>query len=132
MPFIHLIALLAVFQFLVFGYLVGAQRRESGLKAPQMTGHEGFERSYRVQVNTLECLIGFLPVFLLAANYWPTILIAPLGVIYLVGRVLYRQAYVKDPASRGPGFILSMLPIAVLLALACFGAFLALFGISFA
>ncbi len=64
MHFVNLIALLAIVQFLCFEYLVGAQRRESGLKAPAMTGHDGFERMYRVQMNALECLVAFLPVLL--------------------------------------------------------------------
>jgi glutathione S-transferase len=63
MQLIDLVALFAIFQFLFFGYSVGAQRRESGLKAPAMTGHDGFERMYRVQMNTLECLVAFCPFF---------------------------------------------------------------------
>ncbi|MDA9207673.1 MAPEG family protein [Octadecabacter sp.] len=71
MPLIEIIAILAILQFLCFGYLVGGQRRESGLKAPQMTGHDGFERMYRVQMNTLECLVAFLPLLLLAGKTSP-------------------------------------------------------------
>ncbi len=127
MPMIELIALLAVFQFLFFGYNVGAQRRDSGLKAPAMTGHDGFERMYRVQMNTLECLVAFLPVLLITGKYWPVWLIAPIGAIYLVGRTMYWRAYVKDPATRGTGFMLTLLPIAALMALAVVGAGLALF-----
>lgn len=122
MQLIELVAILAVLQFLFFGYLVGRQRSHSGLKAPAMTGHDGFERMYRVQMNTMECLVAFLPVLLLAGNYWPEALIAPIGFIYLVGRMLYWRAYVSKPSSRGLGFLLSLLPIVVLLALACIGA----------
>lgn len=131
MQLIHLVALLAIFQFLFFGYSVGAQRRESGLKAPAMTGHDGFERMYRVQMNTLECLVAFLPVLFLAAAYWPVILIAPIGILYLVGRTIYWRAYVANPSSRGLGFALSLLPIAALLLLACLGAVLSLVGVRF-
>jgi uncharacterized MAPEG superfamily protein len=130
MPLIDLVALFAIFQFLFFGYSVGAQRRESGLKAPAMTGHDGFERMYRVQMNTLECLVAFLPVLFLAGKYWPVILIAPIGIVYLLGRTIYWRAYIADPSSRGLGFALSMLPIAVLFVLACLGSFLSLIGIS--
>ena len=127
MPLIEIIALLAVAQFLFFGYSAGIQREKSGLKAPAMTGHDGFERSYRVQMNTLELLVALLPVLLLAGKYWPTWLVAPIGIIYLVGRTLYWQAYMNDPSKRGIGFMLSLAPIAVLLVLALLGAAINLF-----
>ncbi|MBU2993224.1 MAPEG family protein [Octadecabacter sp. 1_MG-2023] len=127
MPLIEIIALLAVAQFLYFGYLVGMQRRDSGLKAPAMTGHDGFERAYRVQMNTLELMIAFLPVLLLAGKYWPAWMIAPIGLIYLVGRTLYQQAYMNDPSKRGTGFMLTLGPIAALLVLALLGAVIHLF-----
>lgn len=127
MPMIELIALLAVAQYLFFGYAVGTQRRDSGLKAPKMTGHDGFERTYRVQMNTLEMLVAFLPVLLLAGKYWPAWLIAPIGLIYLIGRTLYFRAYVADPSTRGTGFMMTLLPIAVLLVLALLGAVIHLF-----
>lgn len=126
MPFIEIIALLAVIQYLMFGYLVGTQRRVSGLKAPVMTGHDGFERMYRVQMNTLEMMIAFLPVLFLASPYWPALLIAPIGAVYLVGRTIYWRAYVSNPANRSLGFILTFLPISALLILAVVGAIIAL------
>ncbi|MEP3345629.1 MAG: MAPEG family protein [Litoreibacter sp.] len=122
MPLIEIIALLAVTQFMYFGYKVGIQRRDSGLKAPAMTGHEGFERAYRVQMNTLEVLVPFLPVLLLSGQYWPALLIAPIGIVYLVGRGLYAQAYVSNPSKRGLGFMLSLGAVAALLLLALLGA----------
>lgn len=131
MQLIDLVALLAIFQLLFFGYSVGALRIKSGLEAPAMTGHDGFERMYRVQMNTLECLVAFLPVLFLASKYWPVILIAPIGIIYLVGRTIYWRAYVTNPSSRGLGFALTLLPIAALFVLACLGVCLSLLGISF-
>lgn len=127
MQLIELVALLAVIQYLYFGYLVGEQRRDSGLKAPAMTGHDGFERAYRVQMNTLEMLVAFLPALLLAGHYWSALLVAPIGAIYLVGRALYGRAYATDPSKRGLGFMLTLLPIAGLLLLAILGAVMALF-----
>lgn len=110
MQYVELVAVFAVVQYLAFGVLTGQARRESGLKAPTMTGHVGFERMYRVQMNTLETLVAFLPALFLAARYWPVYLVAGLGVVYLVGRVLYWQAYVRDPSKRALGYMLSMLP----------------------
>lgn len=122
MPVIEIVALLAVTQFLFFGYAVGIQRRDSGVKAPAMTGHDGFERAYRVQMNTLEMMVAFLPVLLMAGKYWPAWLIAPIGIVYLIGRAMYRSAYVNDPSTRGTGFMLTLAPIMVLLGLALLGA----------
>jgi hypothetical protein len=61
-----------------------------------------FERAYRVQMNTLEQLVGFLPALLIAGIYWPQAVVAPVGVVYLLGRALYRHRYMQDPARRGP------------------------------
>ncbi|PIB24298.1 hypothetical protein BFP76_03495 [Amylibacter kogurei] len=127
MPLIELIALLAVFQYLFFGYLVGGQRRDSGLKAPTMTGHDGFERMYRVQMNTLECIVAFLPLLFLAGKYWPPVLVALVGCVYLVGRTIYCRAYFKEPSTRGLGFMLTLASIALLFVLALLGLIIALF-----
>ena len=37
--------------------------------------------------------------------------IAGVGAVYLVGRVLYWRAYVASPSSRGLGYLLSILPV---------------------
>ena len=114
MQYVELVAVLAVMQYLGFGVLAGQARRVSGLKAPAVTGDVGFERMYRVQMNTLETLVAFLPALFLAARYWPTHLVAGLGVIYLFGRLLYWRAYVSDPSKRAIGFMLSMVPTVAL------------------
>ena len=130
MQYVELVAVIAVLQFFSFGALTGRARRLSGLKAPAVTGHEGFERMYRVQMNTLETLIAFLPALLLAAKYWPTSLVAGLGAIYVIGRHIYWRAYVSNPSKRGIGFMLSMVPTFFLLILAFVGIVLSLTGVS--
>ena len=122
MNYVHIVALLAVVQLIVFGILVGAARGKYGIAAPAMTGNEHFERAVRVQMNTLEQLICFLPALLIAANYWSPIYVAAVGVVYLVGRVLYRQAYVSDPAKRGLGFLLTFMPTTLLVLAGLVGA----------
>jgi glutathione S-transferase len=112
---VHLIVVLALFQFMVFGGLVGGARGRYGVKAPATTGHEIFERYYRVQMNTLELLILLLPTLWIASDYLSTRWIALAGVIYLVGRVVYLRAYIKDPSTRSLGYGLSIFPIIALL-----------------
>lgn len=114
MNYVHIIALLAIVQFIIFGMLVGQARGRYGIAAPAMTGNEHFERAVRVQMNTLEQLVCFLPALLIAAVYWPQAYVASAGVVYLLGRTLYRQAYVADPAKRGLGFLLTFLPTTLL------------------
>ena len=111
MNYVDTVAMLAIIQYLVFGNLVGKARGQYGVHAPAVSGNEQFERVYRVQMNTLELLVAFLPALYAATRYWPGWVIACVGAVYLVGRVIYWRAYVTAPASRGLGFVLSIGPI---------------------
>lgn len=122
MNYVYIVAVLAIVQFLFFGVLVGQARAKYGVKAPATTGNALFERSFRVHMNTLEQLVAFLPALLIAGIYWPNPVIAGIGLVYLIGRFVYRQGYVADPGKRGLGFLLSVLPIFVLLVAALLGA----------
>ena len=122
MKYVHIIATLAVIQFVVFSFLVGRARQQFGVKAPDIGGHEEFERVFRVQMNTLEQLVCFLPALFLAANYWSPIFAAIAGVVYLIGRLIYRQSYISDPSTRSLGFIITFIPTFVLLVAALVGA----------
>ena len=114
MDLVTVVLSLALVEYIVFAVLVGRARGQYGVKAPAVTGHEMFERYYRVQMNTLELLVVFVPAILTFAHYVSARWAAGLGAVYLVGRVIYLMSYVKNPASRGAGFGLSMLPIMVM------------------
>ena len=122
MNLVDIVALLALLQFFAFSALVGKARVRYGVKAPAVTGHEMFERAYRVQMNTMELLVVLLPSMLLAAKYWHAGYVASAGAVYLVGRLIYWRAYTKDPRSRSLGFALSATPIMVLLVAGLVGA----------
>lgn len=126
MEYIALVTLLLVAQFLVFTMLVGAARSKSGLKAPAVTGDENFERAYRVQVNTLEQLVMTLPALWLSGWYFDPLVAALLGLVFFMGRVLYRAGYVKAPEKRGPGFGIGFLATLGLLLTALWGVLTAL------
>ncbi len=115
MNYVDLVALLAVAQLLFFGVLVGRARGRYGVKAPAVSGNELFERAYRVQMNTLELMVAFLPALFIAGKYWPAHYVAGIGAVYLVGRFIYWRSYVTAPASRALGFALSMFPIMALI-----------------
>lgn len=128
MPYIEIVAIIALLQFMVFGILVGKARQDFGVKAPAVTGHESFERIYRVQMNTLECLVTFLPALFLAGQYWSGAVVAAIGAVYLIGRTVYWRSYVANPASRGIGFMLSFAPTVLLFVLALIGIVRSLLG----
>ena len=74
-----------------------------------MSGHETFERAYRVHINTLEQLLITLPALWLCAYYFMPLVAAALGLTFFVGRILYRNAYVADPETRGTGMMIGFL-----------------------
>ena len=119
---VNFIVCLAVLQFIVFSFLVGRARVEHSVSAPAIQGNEQFDRVFRVQMNTMEQLICFLPALLLANVYWSDIFVALVGVVYLVGRMIYRQTYIADPAKRTVGFLLTIGPTFILLIMALIGA----------
>jgi glutathione S-transferase len=122
MPLVHIVVGLALAQFLFFCFAVGKARGTYKVAAPATTGNEMFERYFRVQMNTLELLVVFVPSILFFGQYFGSYLAVALGVIYLVGRLIYFTSYVKDPKSRSMGYGLSAMPVMILLAGTLFGA----------
>jgi len=122
MAYVDIVTALALLQFVVFGFKVGRARARYGVKAPAVTGNETFERYFRVQQNTLEQLIVFLPGLYLFSNYFRPQVAAVLGAIYLIGREIYAFTYVKDPAKRDIGFGMTFLPTVILVVGGLFGA----------
>jgi len=122
MALVDLVGLAAVAQLIVFGFLVGRARGVHGVPAPATTGHPVFERYHRVHMNTVESLIPFLPALWLAAKYGSPGIAAVAGGVYLVGRVIYLIGYVRDPAKRGFGYMLTFFPVVVLIGTAAIGA----------
>lgn len=108
---------------LLFGtvLMVGRARGRYDIKAPATTGHPAFERAYRVQMNTLEATVMFLPTLWLAASYCDSGWAGIAGLVWIVGRVWYAWAYTRDAGKRGPGFGLGMLAWLALLVMAIFG-----------
>ena len=121
MNYIDLVAVLAVLHLLMFAILVGRARGLFNAKTPAPSAPGVFDRAHRVQMNTLELMVAFLPALYIAARYWPASYVAAAGAVYLVGRLVYWRSYTAAPASRGIGFALSMVPILVLLIAAMVG-----------
>lgn len=115
MPYVAMVTVAALLQFLWFGWQVGVARTKYNIAAPAVSGSEAFERVFRVHVNTLEQLIVFLPALWIFAFFISPIWAAALGVVYIIGRALYARTYVKDPKRRELGFGMSVLPQLLLL-----------------
>jgi glutathione S-transferase len=74
-------------------------------------------------MNTLEAMPVFLPALWIAAYYFTKVpLLAPaLGLVWIVGRIIYMQAYIVDPSKRSLGFGISALSQIALLLLSIAG-----------
>lgn len=115
MDLVAIVTILALGQFVLFSIQVGSMRGKHGVKAPAMSGHPEFERMFRIQQNTMEQLVVFVPALWIFARYVNPMWAAGMGLIFIVGRFIYRSSYLKDPASRSMGFTITFLPTAVML-----------------
>jgi glutathione S-transferase len=112
---VYLVNGLAFLLFSWAGVIVGRERGRSGIKSPATTGDVMLERALRVQQNTLEQLVVFVPASLLFAVLVSAPLAALLGLVWLVGRGLYVRLYMREPSSRGPGFTIAAIPQVLLM-----------------
>ncbi|MGE4650813.1 MAG: MAPEG family protein [Myxococcota bacterium] len=126
MELVVIVVAVALLEYIYLATQVGQARGKYEVPAPAISGHPTFERLYRVQMNTLEQLIIFLPSIWLFATYVSTGIAAALGVVFVVGRFLYFKGYVDDPEKRTTGFLLTFGANVVLLFGALVGAVLTL------
>ncbi|KLD64175.1 MAPEG family protein [Dyella japonica] len=120
----HLPAVVVLLTVLLqFGtvWATGHAREKYGVKAPAIDGHPAFERAWRVQMNTLESTVIFLPTLWLAVQYGYPLWAGVAGLVWVAGRVWYAVAYLQDAAKRGPGFMVSSMAWGVTLVLGVIG-----------
>jgi uncharacterized membrane protein YecN with MAPEG domain len=110
-----LVTILAVLTYFWMGLSVGRARSKCGIAAPAMTGDPVLERTIRAHYNTLEWLPIFLAGLWLFAIYWNELVAAGLGVVWIIGRILYARGYVAAAEKREVGFMIQALAVAVLL-----------------
>lgn len=121
-PWTALVTLAAISLYMIVTFRTGRMRAKHHVKAPSIDGPEEFQRAYRVQANTLEQIVPFLPALWLFAAAWGDLLGAGLGLAWVAGRGLYALAYYRDPRSRGPGFLAALAATIVLIVGAALGA----------
>jgi glutathione S-transferase len=122
------VTLLALLLYFVLCWLVGRARGKYGIKAPAVTGHENFERAHRVQMNTVEQIVFFLPALWLCAALVSDKGAAIGGLIWVIGRAVYAVMYLNNPAKRGPGVVVTMLAQIALFLAAVYGVVRAAIG----
>jgi glutathione S-transferase len=114
-PLISLVTTLALLLLFVVTINVGRARIKYGVKAPLVVGDPAFERALRVQQNTLEQIVLFLPAMWIFGTVFSPIYAAILGLVWIVGRIIYAWGYYQAAEKRGPGFGVSSLATIVLI-----------------
>ncbi len=115
MEFPAIITIAALLEYMFFAFRVGTSRDKFGVVAPATSGHPEWERMYRVQQNTVEQLVVFLPSLWLSSMLVNPMVGAGVGAVFVIGRAMYYVGYVKDPGSRTTGFLIGFLANVVLL-----------------
>lgn len=122
--FQHLPAVVVLLTVLLQGgtaFVVGRARGLYGVKAPATSGHPQFERAFRVQMNTLEATLMFLPALWLAASYGAPLWAGIAGLVWVLGRAWYAVGYLRDPAKREGGFVVSAIGLLATLIIGAVG-----------
>jgi len=96
-------------------YNVGKARGTHKIAAPATDGPLEFLIALRVQANTVEQLVLFLPLLWLCCIYLSDSVAAVLGATWVVGRIVYALGYYSAPEKRSMGFGISSLAAAGLL-----------------
>jgi len=112
---VAIVTIAALLVYVWMGVRVGKARQLCGIAAPAMHGDPNLERNIRVHYNTLEWLPIFLAGLWLFAIYWDDRIAAALGLVWIVGRIVYALGYVAEPGKREAGFLIQALAAAVLL-----------------
>ena len=84
------------------------------MTAPATSGNEIWERHFRVQQNSVEQLLVFLPTLWVFGTYASAPIGAGIGLVFIIGRALYAIGYVAEPSKRTAGFVIGFLSNATL------------------
>jgi uncharacterized membrane protein YecN with MAPEG domain len=126
LPWTSLITALTLLLYLVITINVGRARAKYKVLPPQMSGNPDFERVLRVQQNTLEQIVLFLPALWLFSFYVSPLWGSGIGAIWLVGRIAYAWGYYQAAEKRMIGFGISSVSSTVLLLGSLIGIILSL------
>jgi len=113
-PLTGLVTLITLLIYFWMAFKVGKARAAFGIPAPRMDGPDDFLRVLRVQGNTAENLLIFLPALWLFALTINDLWAAAIGLLYPIGRVLYARGYYAEALKRSTGFTIGLAATAVL------------------
>lgn len=114
-PWTSLVTVCALIVYFGVTINVGRARFKYKISPPQMTGNPDFERVIRVQQNTLEQLIIFLPSLWLFSSFVSPVWAAGIGALWIVGRILFAWGYYQAAEKRTLGFGITSLATITLL-----------------
>ncbi|NJK49921.1 MAPEG family protein [Candidatus Gracilibacteria bacterium] len=126
-----LITILALLVYFILTINVGRARAQYKILPPATTGDPNFERVLRVQQNTLEQLIFFLPLLWLFSFYISPIWGAGIGAVWIIGRIIFAWGYYQAAEKRTIGFGISSFSSMILLLGSLVGISLALIDFQF-
>lgn len=113
-PWTGAVTLLTLLVYFIFSYQVGRARMIYGVKAPETSGPPEFLCALRVQLNTLEQMVIFLPLLWMAALCSDTVA-AGIGIFWPLSRLAFAVGYRSaEPKNRFPGFLGGVLVVVLL------------------
>ena len=110
-----LVTVSALLLYFLITLNVGRARVQYKVSPPQVTGNPDFERVLRVQQNTLEQIILFLPLLWLFSQFISPIWGSGIGAVWIIGRILFAWGYYQAAEKRAVGFGISTLATLALL-----------------
>jgi len=115
MEWVGIVTVLALMQVFVFAFQTGQMRAKHGVSAPAMSGAPEFERMFRVHMNSVEQIVLLVPALWMFGIFVNMQIAAGLGLVYVIGRQVYKAAYLKDPSSRSTGFSIGAIAMTILM-----------------
>ena len=103
-PWPSLATVVALLVYYVLCINVSRARAKYDVPAPKMSGDPNFERVLRVQMNTVEQLVIFLPLLWLFSFFISPVWAGVLGGIWAIGRIIFAWGYYQAAEKRGIGF----------------------------
>ena len=100
--------MLALRQFVYLSVEGGRARVRDHVPVPAIAGSELFNRYFRAQQNSAEQLVVFLPAVYARGFYASKALATSLGLVFVLGRMLYFRGYTDPDKNRIPGFALGL------------------------
>jgi glutathione S-transferase len=101
---VAIVSLLAAVMCAVMAGLVARARTQAGFLPPAVTGNAEVERKIRAHQNTIEWMPAYLVGLWLFAIYWNSQWAAALGMVWIVGRIIYFAGYSVAAEKRLLGF----------------------------